>query len=275
MDVYDGVQTDIWVYDFTRNTPSQITFDPGEDGFPVWTPDGERIVYRSNRGKFAFDLFWQRSDSVGQAEPLTASRNPLTPDAWHPSGQWLAYNENNPTTGYDMLLLPIDQKGGKPSGPPEKLLVTSAQETMPAFSPDGRWMAYVSNEAGRNGVYVRPFRGSGGLWLAGPDGRAPVWSRTRKELVYVGSDNRLMITSYVVEGDQFRVESTRPWASVRAVTRSRGLIGYDGRPFDLHPDGNRALGAWIPETAPLPVQDTVVLGFNFFDELKRLAPPSR
>ena len=81
-----------------------------------------------------------------------------------------------------------------------------------------------------------------------------------------------MVAAYSVDGDSFHPEPPRPWASARAIARTRGLVGFDGRAFDLHPDGNRAIGAWTPESAPLPVQNTVILAFNFFDELRRLAP---
>ena len=89
----------------------------------------------------------------------------------------------------------------------------------------------------------------------------------------LGPDQRLMVAAYSVEGDVFRSEQPRLWASARAVARTRGLVGFDGRAFDLHPDGVRAIGAWTLESSPASVQNSVVLAFNFFDELRRLAPP--
>jgi serine/threonine-protein kinase len=275
IDRFDGRQTDVYVYDWERNVMTQLTFDPGEDWLPVWTPDGGRVMFRSTQQRFAFNLHWQPSDGVQQSETLTDSRNPLTPASWHPNGDLVAYVEANPTTNNDIMLLPLSQKGGAPTGPPKAFLNTAAQEITPAFSPDGRWIAYVSNELGRNGVYVRPYPGPGGQWLVAPEGTDPTWSRARRELVYLGPDQRLMVATYRVTGDSFRTESTRPWASARAIARTRGLVGFDGRAFDLHPDGNRAIGAWAPESAPLPVQNTVILAFNFFDELRRLAPTTQ
>ena len=79
-----------------------------------------------------------------------------------------------------------------------------------------------------------------------------------------------MVAAYDIEGDSFRAEPGRPWSNSRAVVRTRGMVGFDGRPFDLHPDGLRAIGAWISESAPVPLQNTLILAFNVFDELRRL-----
>ena len=184
IDIFDGQQTDIWIYDWVRDVLRQLTFDPGEDWMPLWTPDGGRIVFRSNRRQFAFNLHWQRADGGGQSDSLSQSRNPLTPSSWHPNGDVLAFIENNPTTNYDIVLLPLSQKGGAAPGAPIPFLNTPAQELSPAFSPDGNWIAYVSNESGRNGVYVRPYPGPGGQWLVASEGSDPVWSHARRELVY-------------------------------------------------------------------------------------------
>jgi serine/threonine-protein kinase len=271
-DRFDGRQTDVWIYDWARDVMSQLTFDPAEDWLPVWTPDGARVVFRSTRRQFAFNLHWQRADNAGQSEALTDSRNPLTPASWHPDGSVFALVENNPTTNYDIALFSLDQKAGSTPAPLRPFLNTSAQETHPAFSPDGRWIAYVSNEGGRSALYVRPYPAGGGQWFIAQDGTHPTWSRARRELVYLGRDQRLMIAAYTVEGDVFRPEPARPWASARAVPRMRGLVGFDGRAFDLHPDGMRAIGAWTSESASVAVQNAVVVAFNFFDELRRLAP---
>jgi hypothetical protein len=186
----------------------------------------------------------------------------------------LAVIENNPKTNYDVVLLPISQKRGLTPDRPMPFLNTQAQETHPAFSPDGHWIAYVSNEGGRSGVYVRPYPGPGGQVLIAAEGTDPTWSRTRRELVYLAPDQRLMVAAYTVEGEVFRAEPARPWASARAAARTRGLVGFDGRAFDLHPDGMRAIGAWTSDSTPVAVQNTVILAFNFFDELRRLAPPA-
>ena len=91
----------------------------------------------------------------------------------------------------------------------------------------------------------------------------------------MGPDQRLMVVTYRIEGGAFQKDAPRPWSTARAIPRTRGPVGYDGRGYDLHPDGDRVVGAWLPEAASLPVNDTAVLVFNLFDELRRLAPSTR
>ncbi len=102
-----------------------------------------------------------------------------------------------------------------------------------------------------------------------------MWSRVRDELLFLGSDQRVMVVPYAIQGGAFQAGTTRPWATARAIPRPRGLAGFDGRAFDPHPDGDRLLGAWVAADAPLPAQNTVALAFNFFDELRRLSPVDR
>ena len=137
------------------------------------------------------------------------------------------------------------------------------------FSPDGRWLAYSSNESGRNEVYVRPFPGPGGKWLISTGGGIyPTWSRTKHELFYA-LNGQIMVAPYAVEGDSFRAEKPRLWSEGRFVTR--GL----NRMFDLHPDGERFALAPVAQTPSGAKQDHVTFIFNFFDELRRIAPVKR
>jgi eukaryotic-like serine/threonine-protein kinase len=138
------------------------------------------------------------------------------------------------------------------------------------FSPDGRWLAYHSNESGRNETYVRPFPGPGGKWQISTDGGFyPSWSRTRPELFFGAPGQQIMVASFTVQGDSFRADKPRPWSSARYITRPRF------RSFDLHPDGNRFAMAAVKETQTAEKRDKVVFIFNFFDELRRLAPAKR
>jgi serine/threonine-protein kinase len=273
VDIYDGKQTDVWLYEWTRDALTPLTFDQAEDWMPVWTPDAQRVVFRSARD-LAFNLYWQRADGTGTAERLTRSANPQVPSSWHPSGKVLALVETNPATSTDIMLLSVEGDG--PTGvlrTPTAFLNTPAAEAAPAFSPDGQWIAYTSNESGREGVYVRPYPGPGGQWLIAPEGSEPTWSRTRRELFYLRSDQRLMVSPYNVEGHSFRAETPRVWSASRLASRSRGLIG-DGRAFDLHPDGKRIAGVWAPESQA-ELQNSVVVVFNIFDELRRMAQTTR
>jgi eukaryotic-like serine/threonine-protein kinase len=130
------------------------------------------------------------------------------------------------------------------------------------FSPDGRWLAYMSNESGRSEVLVRPFGGAGvPRQVSTAGGRIPTWSRRRNELFYLSPDSHLMVVSYTIEGNAFRAESPQKWSEQpvndRPTTRS----------FDLHPDGDRFVVSGDLETRP--TVDKVVLVTNFFDEVRR------
>ena len=279
MSITDGKQADVFVYDWARDTLSRLTFDPRDDLGPVWTPDGRRIAFSSRRGdKSTLNIYWQRADGTGDAQRLTESRNPQTAWSWHPSGKFLAFPEANPQTQQDIMILPMegsDASGWKP-GKTTVFLNSPLQEAQPAFSPDGRWLAYMAGEAGRPEVFVRPFPGPGGKWqISAEGGLYPTWSRTRHELLFTTNipDNRIMSASYTVDGDSFRAEKPRLWSEAHFIARP-GPAGVT-RSFDLHPDGERVALAKAPDRETAAKQDKVVFIFNFFDELRRIAPAKK
>ena len=138
------------------------------------------------------------------------------------------------------------------------------------FSPDGRWLAYQSNETGRMEVHVRPFPGPGGQWQISTGGGVyPTWSRTKHELFYGTPSGQIMVAAFTVEGDSFRAEKPTLWSDGRFLPRAVN------RPFDLHPDGERFALAPAVQTPGGGKQDHVTFIFNFFDELRRLAPTGR
>jgi serine/threonine-protein kinase len=150
-------------------------------------------------------------------------------------------------------------------------LDTPANEFQPTFSPDGKWLAYTSNESGQLEVYVRPFPGPGGKWqISTGGGRDPVWSRTRPELFYV-RDQRIMVATYAADRDSLRADRPR---QVSETLLSDLRPGSTLRMLDLHPDGQRFALATRPETFAVK-QDKVIFIFNFFDELRRIAPTTR
>jgi serine/threonine-protein kinase len=224
-------------------------------------------VFWSNRDH-AQNLYWQRADGSGDVQRLTRSPYPQSPASFHPSAHVLAFQETRPQTGADLMLLPIhgDETRGWSPGIATVFLSTPASEQEPMFSPDGRWLAYQSNDTGQFEVYVRPYPGPGGTWLiSSAGGRTPTWSRTHPELVYRTPDNQLMAVDYSLSGDSFRAEKPRLWGA--------GRIGPQTgqRSFDLHPDGERVA------VAPDPAQagghhNQVTFVFNFFEELRRIAP---
>jgi Tol biopolymer transport system component len=272
VDVIERNQRDVWVYELGRGSLSRLTFDQSEDTRPAWTPDGQRVVFASARsGRGTWNLFWQRVDGTGEAERLTDSENRHFPGSWHPSGRFLAFVERNFQKGtLDLLVLPMegDEASGLRPGKPTAFLNTPFAENNPRFSPDGRWLAYESDESGRLEVYVRPFPGPGGKWQVSTEGASnPMWSETRHELFYFALDQRIMVAPYTVEGDSFRADKPRSWSEAPLQVRP------GPRSFDLHPDGQRFAVVSVPPGQPEATEDRVVFILNFFDYLRRIAPP--
>ncbi len=169
------------------------------------------------------------------------------------------------------MILPLegDSKSGWKPGKATPLLANPWPEFDTAFSPDGRWLAYASSESGRPEIFVEPFPRSGGKWKVSTEtgGRYPVWSRPRPEILFLALNGaQLMVASYAVNGNSFRPATPRVWG-VGKIARLNGQRG-----FDLHPDGNRVAISGVRQADAQPKQDKAVFVFNFFDELRRIAP---
>jgi dipeptidyl aminopeptidase/acylaminoacyl peptidase len=267
----EAANTDVWTYDAGRDALTRLTFDPGTDRNPVWTPDGRRLVYGSLRSGGEENLYWQRADGSGDATRLTTSPNPQFPGSWHPNGRFLAFTESRPSTGYDLLILPVegDEASGWKPGTPTVFLSGPFFEAEPRFSPDGHWLAYDSNESGGTEIYVRPFPGPGGKsQISTGGGFDAVWSRARRELLYRAPDGRIMVVPYTAAGEAFQAEKPRVWSETPVQLRP-----LPWNSFDLHPDGERLAMAPVTEATAGPTQ--VTLMFSFFDELRRVAPVTR
>ena len=274
MDLVDAGNPDIWIYDVARDQLSRLTTDPGDDLAPTWTPDGRRVVFSSTRGGTVPNLYWQAADGSDEATRLADAPFVQFATSWHPSGRFLAFRQVNPQTGSDLMILPFEgseASGWKP-GTPTTLLNSRFEERMPEFSPDGRWLAYVSNESGRFEVYVRPFPGPGSKWPVSVSGSSGIfgaaWSRVRNELLFETPDGQIMAVSYASANDSFRVERPKLWSEKAHLLRPRWGS------FDIHTDGQRVVTGPVPE-GPTTPQNSVVLVSNFFEEIRRLAVPSQ
>ncbi len=244
-----GRTSDIWVYQFARDTLTRMTSDPTGATRPVWTPDSRRVAFASARAdNVTPNVYWLRFPEMGDAQRLTESRNAQQPGSWHPSGRLLAFEETTAQTGVDIMILPLegdDTSGWRP-GTPTAFLNTRFTETEPMFSPDGRWLAYSSNESEHQEVYVRPFPGPGGKrQISSGGGNLPTWSRNKQELFY-GLNGQVMVAAFTVEGATFQAEEPRLWSEGRYQARG------SNRMFDLHTDGERlalapAANAWRRE----------------------------
>ena len=257
------------VYDAARDAMTRLTFTSNARN-PVWTPDGKHIAFTSNGSV----ILWIRSDGAGEAHTLLESKNLVQPYSFSPDGKHLAFDERAAETGRDLWTLPLDVSDSErpKAGKPEQFLRTSFSEQDPAFSPDGRWIAYTSNEAGRNEVYVRPFPGGGsagsGKWLVSfAGGRFPVWSRAGRELFYETLDGHIMAAGYLATGDSFSAEKPRE--------RSHAVLNLGiGWNFDASPDNKRFVVLTRQYSANEQRSSLhVTFLLNFFDEVRRRIPP--
>jgi serine/threonine-protein kinase len=174
----------VWSYDLTAGTLTQLTFEASNRA-PIWLPDGRRIAFASNRNG-QLNLFAAPASSDGLAERLTASESLQVPGSWSPDGEMLVFMEQHPSTGRDIWLL--SRNGARTA-----LVATPADESAPRFSPDGRWIAYVSNESGQAEVYLRSSEAAAaGRKVSEGGGTEPVWRRDGGALYY-RSDGRLLV----------------------------------------------------------------------------------
>ena len=218
---------DLWIYDLSRDTLTRLTFDEGLDQRPLWTPDGSRVVFQSSREEGG--LFWKAADGTGDVERLLESSEFTVPESWSADGR-LLFTQNPGDIGV------LTVEGERTM---ELLLDTEFVEASPAISPDGRWIAYESNESGQVEVYVRPFPDvDTGKWqVSSAGGFDPVWSPDGRELFFAAFEGSV--------GDTFTVAQveTEPTFSATTPERLFDLGPFDlttrGRGWDIAPDGDR------------------------------------
>ena len=244
----------IWIYDIARATLTPLTFK-GINGVPVWAPDGRRLAFTSNRAGPG-NLFWMFTDGTGEAEQLSTNMERQEPSSWSPDGL-LAYRQTTGGADGDIWILPLDGERK-----PREFLVTQFFETTPRFSPDGRWIAFMSNQSGRFEIYVKPYPGPGGMMQISTDGGVgPHWALNGRELFYRNQNpERMMAVS-------IQTEPTFKAGKPRLLFEGAYAIGSGGRSFDIDSEGRLLM---IKEEEQTANQINVVL--NWFEELKRLVP---
>ena len=225
----DSSNIDLWIHDLDRGVSSRFTFDAGYDILPVWSPDGSRIVFSSSRGEGSDALYWKDASGGGEAELLLALEEDLYAGNWTRDGGVLTFGVHSADTNWDIWALPMDG-----SGEPFPVLQSEFAEVRSSFSPDGRWMAYNSNESGDMEVYVTQFPGPGGKWQVSTNGGTePQWSADGREIFYLDATQNL-VTVPVSFGTTFKAGLPEtlfdaglfPW-----TTRSRYLVTDDGERF--------------------------------------------
>ena len=243
---------DVWLVDLARSILLRLTFGSSNQTHPVWSPDGGRIAFSSDRDGTS-NLYQKSSSGAGGEEPLLRSDAAKHITDWSSDGKFIAYEKQDPRTGFDLWLLPLfgDRK-------PIVYLQTEFNEGQGQFSPDGRWMAYVSDESGKREVYVQTFPASGGKWqISAGGGSFPRWRRDGKELFYIAADQKLMAVA--VQADS-TLEAGRP----QALFEPRFFQPII--PYTVSADGQRFLFTTpVEEDNSSPM--TVVL--NWMAELKK------
>jgi serine/threonine-protein kinase len=261
---------DVWVYDLVRGVPSRLTFDDAAETEQIWSPDGRELIFASDKGGFD-NLYRKRADGSGEAERLTTSDSSQWATSWSRDGR-IAVTASATGTGFDLQLLPLAGEHKV-----EPFLSTPFREADGAFSPDGRFIAYESNESGRLEVYVRPVPPGGGRWQVSDGGGAyPRWSRTGRELFY-RTDAGIMSAPVEAVGDTLRVgkPSVVFQGAFRGGTTGIGVGGYSFADYDVAPDGQRFVMFPAGSGAGRPEHPHVMLVTGWFEELAKQLPPGR
>jgi serine/threonine-protein kinase len=258
--VNDPDYREVWTFDLARGTQMRLTFDPASESFPIWTPDGQRVAY----GSPGTPLSWKAADGTGEVETLVERSSNQFPQAFSPDGMTLVFEDRN-TTSADLGMLSLEEERIS-----TLLLETEFDEQNAALSPDGRWMAYESNESGENEVYVRPFPDvDGGRWQVSSSGGAwPLWSPDGRELFYTTLEGLMTVT--------VELEPTFTQGTVNLLFDLSPYFKpftWSNRRMDISPKGDRFLmlkeGGGSDETAETT---SIIVVQNWFEELKRLVP---
>ncbi|PWT91666.1 MAG: hypothetical protein C5B55_07750 [Blastocatellia bacterium] len=259
VDPQTGTGGDIWLIDLERATQIRLTTDPAQDIFPSWSPSGDRVIFISTRNGET-SIYQKPSNGASPEEPLVSSAELKYNPQWSPDGQSIIYSQLNSKTNVDLYLLSLS--GEKRS---TSWLQTNFIEAQARFSPNGRWIAYISNETGRFEVYVGSFPATGAkVPISVGGGSQPQWRADGRELYYYTPDRKLMAVEVNEEGATFKVGQARPLFEIRVASIDLSFPGNGY--YTVTHDGKRFLVSSLPE-APEHQQINVVV--NWMADLKR------
>ena len=240
---------DVWVLDLEHDALTRVTFG-GSALLPVWTPDGKRLTYCSDKGDARPNLFWIPADGSGPEERLSTSADGQYPSSWSPDGRTLLFSQLNPVTKGDIWVLSLDDRKSRP------FVQTPFDESAAMFSPDGRWVSYQSSESGQDEIYVQPFPGPGGKWQVSTEGGTlAVWARDGRELFYRQGDKVMAVGIRTEPSFAF----SKP-TSLFAGPYARGFfpdVSRDGQRFVMAPAGEQPAPPTRIELVFGPLRDRI------------------
>ena len=254
----------LWLFEIARQTLTRLTFE-GTASLPAWSSDGQYVTYRSIRADGTENLFWTRADGSGTEERLTTGDFRQNPSSWSPEGELLAFFQRSTVGGgsdFDIWVMPME--GDREPFP---FLETPFNEGAPMFSPDGRWIAYVSDESGRNEVYVQPFPDPGGKRQISTEGGGDqVWSRDGQELFYLNGNQMMAVE---IETEPGFTAGTPRLLFEGPFQPSLGRIA----PYDVTADGQQFVMFQDPSITDSEQQSPQInIVTNWFEELKERVP---
>ena len=260
-----GTGNQVWIYDLEADSLTRLTFEEQRNGSPTWSPDSKWLIFQSGRAGQQGMVRKPADGSLPQERLTSTASSRQIPNSWSRDGRFLAFTDTvGPTNTADVSILSLEGENEL-----DYPVATSAMECCPKFSPDGNWLAYVSEESGRLQVYVRPYPGPDVKWLISEEdegGGQPVWSADGKELFYrIGE--KTMVVSIQTQDQTARAGNPRVLFEGQYVSHSNPP-GY--QQYDITPDGKRFLMMKEDTAQQEAGQINVVL--NWFEELKRLVP---
>ncbi|MGH9387749.1 MAG: hypothetical protein ACRD2N_26120 [Vicinamibacterales bacterium] len=253
-----GGNADVWIVDRAGGAVSRLTVNPAQEVFPVWTPDESAVAFRSSRGN-TFDIYMTRIEASG-SDTLLLSADALGVPQISPSdisrnGRWLLFYSTPQGASRDAWAYPIGQSGGQA----HRLVGTSADESNPRFSPDGRWISYQTNESGRIEIAVRGFPSSERMWQVSAGGGVHArWSRDGSELFYVAPDGQLMAVQVSASGSEFR--TSRPVALFAPRFAENPAANPFNAQYDVAADGRFLVNVAVDDLASAPI--TLILNWK-------------
>jgi serine/threonine-protein kinase len=256
--VGQGANTDLFIFELQRGIRTRLT-SGGYNTFPVWSADSQFLVFRSKGG-----IHWTRADRAGKPQTLLPGKATLRPYSFIHDGTQLVFSEAAPG-GAEIRTVSVENRSGQlHAGQPQPFLKTATASPYPAFSPDGKWLAYDDAEGGGYEVYVRAFPDNGTKkQVSNAGGVMPMWSRTG-QIFYRTEDQRIMVADYKVRAGVFEPEKPRLWSGMKLADTGLSVN------LDLANDGKRFI-ALLPAEGPQPAehQSHVMLVVNFLDEVRR------